>query len=60
MSYSEIQTRKVISSYGGVGSIIETPQGAMTIENFDEWSFFKAIIEKKLDINEYIIEDNRL
>lgn len=60
MSYTEIQTRKVISSYGGVGSIIETPQGAMTIENFDEWSFFKAIIEKKLEINEYIIEDNRL
>ena len=25
MAHTEIQTRKVISSYGGVGSITETP-----------------------------------
>jgi hypothetical protein len=60
MPFSEIQTQKVISAYGGVGSIIETPHGAMKIENFDDWLFFKAIIEKKLEINEFIIDDNRL
>lgn len=60
MPHTEIQSRKVISSYGGVGSIIETPNGAMMIENFDQWSFFKAIIEGNLDKLDYIIEDNRL
>ena len=49
MPHAEIQSRKVISSYGGVGSIIETPNGAMMIENFDQWSFFKAIIDGNLD-----------
>jgi hypothetical protein len=33
--YFEIQTGKVVSSYGGIGSIIETPQGALRVENFD-------------------------
>lgn len=60
MSYSEIQTRKVISAYGGVGSIIETPKGAIKIEDFNDWQFFKAIEEDKIDINESVIEDNRL
>jgi hypothetical protein len=60
MSYTEIQSRKVISSYGGVGSIIETPVGAMLIENFDAWKFFKAIVDEKLDKSDYLIEDNRL
>ena len=41
MPYNEIQSRKVISSYGGVGSIIENPNGAMLIEDFDKWPFFK-------------------
>ena len=60
MPHTEIQSRKVISSYGGVGSIIETPNGAMMIENFDQWSFFKAIIDGNLEKLDYIIEDNRL
>lgn len=60
MAYTEIQTRKVISAYGGVGSIIETPQGAMKIENFDNWKFIEAILDTTLEINEYKIEDNRL
>lgn len=60
MPYSEIQTRKVISAYGGVGSIIETPQGALIIENFNDWQFFKAIEENKVSVDESVIEDNRL
>jgi len=60
MPYSEIQTQKVISAYGGVGSIIETPHGAMKIEDFDEWLFFKAIKDNRLEINSFIIDDNRL
>ncbi len=38
--FVKIQTRKAISSYGGVGSIIETPFGSLMIENFDRWPFF--------------------
>lgn len=58
--YTETQSRKVISSYGGVESIIETPKGALRIENFDRWPFFKAIGEGKVDPEKFIIEDNRL
>lgn len=58
--YTETQSRKVISSYGGVESIIETPKGALKIEMFDQWPFFKAIKEGKLDHKKFIIEDNRL
>lgn len=58
--YTETQSRKVISSYGGVESIIETPKGALKIEHFDRWPFFKAIGEGKIDTEKFIIEDNRL
>lgn len=40
MKYDEIQNRKLISAYGGVGSIIETRHGAVTIDKFNEWPFF--------------------
>ncbi|KAA3596703.1 MAG: DUF1998 domain-containing protein [Calditrichaeota bacterium] len=55
--YQEIQTRKVISSYGGVGSIIETPQGAIKILDFDKWPFFENDLHKLEDAH---IKDNRL
>ena len=40
-TYEAVQTRKLISSYGGVGSIIETRNGAIIVEPFNEWNFFK-------------------
>ena len=40
--FVKIQTRKVISAYGGSGSLIETPYGALMIEDFDRWPFFKG------------------
>lgn len=58
--YTETQTRKVISSYGGVESIIETPKGALKIEPFEKWPFFKAIQEGKIQPEEFVINDNRL
>ena len=39
--YIQSQTRKMLSAYGGVGSILETSKGAMKVEPFDEWKFFK-------------------
>lgn len=41
--FEQIQTRKAISSYGGVGSILETRDGSILIQNFNEWPFFEAI-----------------
>lgn len=58
--YTETQTRKVISSYGGVESIIETPKGALKIEPFDKWPFFRAIKDGNITIQEFVIDDNRL
>jgi len=40
--FVKIQTRKVISAYGGSGSLIETPFGALMVENFDKWAFFRG------------------
>jgi hypothetical protein len=57
--FVKIQTRKAISSYGGSGSIIETPFGALMIDKFDEWPFFKlnkkegeTVIETSKHIND--------
>ncbi len=41
--YEQIQTRKTISAYGGVGSIVETRDGSIIIKPFDEWPFFISI-----------------
>lgn len=58
--YTELQTRKLISSYGGVGSIIETIDGALMIKDFDKWKYFQLIEKgKEVEVNEEI-NDNRL
>ena len=41
--FEQIQTRKAISSYGGVGSIIETRDGSILIDNFNDWPFFQTV-----------------
>ncbi len=41
--FEQIQTRKAISAYGGVGSIFETRDGAIMIQPFDEWPFFQKV-----------------
>lgn len=55
--YEQIQTRKAVSSYGGVGSIIETRDGSIIISPFDEWPFFKVIDGKFEEHN--LISDKR-
>lgn len=56
--FIQFQTSKILSAYGGVGSIIETPIGAVKIEEFDKWRFFKKkeIYEQEI----YELKDNRL
>lgn len=64
--YVEIASRKVVSSYGGVGSIYETTKGAVMIRPFDRWDFvkfqiYKAIKNNDLDtLNQFTIKDDRL
>lgn len=41
--YEQIQTRKAISAYGGVGSILETRDGSIIVKPFDTWPFFDNI-----------------
>ncbi|MCU0285599.1 MAG: DUF1998 domain-containing protein [Acidobacteria bacterium] len=51
--YIEMQTKKALSAYGGIGSIIETMKGALKIEDFDEWPFIKQNINvEKIEIND--------
>lgn len=59
--YTELQTRKLVSSYGGVGSIIETVDGALMIKDFDKWLYFIQIEKGKVQIEESDrIADDRL
>lgn len=60
--YTELQTRKLISSYGGVGSIIETIDGALMIKDFDKWKYFYLIEKDKIEVeqNEEINDDRLL
>lgn len=59
--YTELQTRKLISSYGGVGSIIETIEGALMIKDFDKWKYFYLIEKGKIEVQENEnINDDRL
>jgi len=47
---------KLISNYGGVGSLIETPDCSIIIETFDNWQY-KDLSNK---LSSYIIKDDRL
>lgn len=48
---------KLISSYGGVGSVIDTPDSSIIIETFDEWGY-PAYYDK--EIRKHVIIDDRL
>lgn len=48
---------KLISNYGGIGSVIDTVDSSIIIESFDNWHY-PDFYEKEL--NRYIIIDDRL
>jgi len=50
----EHSKNKMVSSYGGVGSILETTANSVLIETFDRWGYKNVTLEK------YIIKDDRL
>ena len=52
---------KLISSYGGVGSVIDTPDASIIIETFDNWGypdFFDSEIKKHIILDDRLV--NRL
>ncbi|WP_291104822.1 MULTISPECIES: DUF1998 domain-containing protein [unclassified Flavobacterium] len=55
--FEQIQTRKSISTNGGVGSIIETRDGSIFINLYNEWPFFESINGQFEDYN--LISDKR-
>lgn len=53
----EFQTRRILSTNGGAGSIIESINGALKVEPFDKWDYFQAKFHQK---EENLIVDDRL
>ncbi|MEJ0105282.1 MAG: hypothetical protein WDO19_23185 [Bacteroidota bacterium] len=47
----------MIGAYGGVGSILETPKGALKVEEFDKWYFHHS---SHYNLPQFEIEENRL
>lgn len=56
MAYEEIQNRKLISAYGGIGSLIETRNGAVKIDEFNDWPYYET---KRHRRSENHVEDER-
>jgi len=52
--YVDHGKNKMVSSYGGVGSILETIDNSVLIETFDKWGY------RDVDLEKYIIKDDRL
>lgn len=52
--YVEHGKNKMVSSYGGVGSILETIDNSVLIETFDKWGY------KNVNLEKYIVKDDRL
>ncbi len=48
---------KLVSSYGGIGSVIDTPDASIIIETFDNWGYPSYFDQ---EINKHIILDDRL
>jgi hypothetical protein len=55
--YIKSQSRKMLSAYGGVGSILETSKGALIVEPFDKWYFHNST---HYNLPKFEIEENRL
>ncbi|MDP2364322.1 MAG: hypothetical protein Q8M94_11220, partial [Ignavibacteria bacterium] len=49
---------KILSSYGGIGSLVETTDGSVIIETFDNWGYNH--IMNSTEMEQYLIIDDRL
>jgi len=48
---------KLLSSYGGIGSLVETTDSSVIIETFDNWGYYNISQD---EITKYLIIDDRL
>lgn len=55
--YEPIQTRKAISAYGGIGSLIETRHGSLLIQDFEQWPFYRRYLGSQFA--DFRIQDER-
>jgi len=55
--FIEIQTRKLIGSFAGVGAMVEDTKGVIKISPIEKWKFFKDDKHKDVD---YHLNDTRL
>ena len=54
--YEQLQTRKLISAYGGVGSLIESTKGALKVRSFDKWKAFeKENWKNAIEVNDTLL-----
>lgn len=52
---------KMLSSYGGIGSLVETIDGSVIIETFDNWGYYNIFNSRDSnEIEKYLIIDDRL
>ena len=52
---------KILSSYGGIGSLVETTDNSVIIETFDNWGYNNILNSNEIDeIEKYLIIDDRL
>ncbi|MCB5264897.1 MAG: DUF1998 domain-containing protein [Candidatus Cloacimonetes bacterium] len=60
--YYELSCHGVISSYGGIGSLIETPEGSLQIQPLEKWPYFIHEVDGKdrETVNSISVQDHRL
>lgn len=62
IKYFKISSDNIISSYGGIGSIVETPEASILVLPLEKWLYYKQEIKNKdIDtIKSLSIDDRRL
>ena len=62
IKYFKISSENIISSYGGIGSIVETPEASILVQPLEKWLYYKQEIKNKdIDtIKSLSIDDRRL
>lgn len=59
--YYEYRAHNIVSSYGGIGSIINTTKASLLIQPLDKWPFYRWIVDRDIeDKGDNSIHDERL
>ena len=66
MANESVSKYKLLSAYGGPGSLVHTQYGSIIISCIEEWGFLKKVVEiqkeaidlGKEDISDYVFKDD--